>query len=320
MGEWHPTDWWHHVHDGIWSLRLFWGAGRGQLPRTLFSLLLLFAALGQPGLAGTGWAANPTAAELGSRTVVVGATSGVMMVRLRHDAHLDFRAAAPGEGGVELRSSAKAFAVVLSDAAAQRVLVVGGDAGNCRGGICPLPIITPYGFVTEPKTATILIPAGLYQLRLVSSGGAVTAVLPLAGAQRGQVRLTPRGVAHALSSSLPNQLPGATPAFSGGAARDVGQRGIMFSLLTIRGQAAAGGDIGFCYARGSVPQSAFLPGCPGAQPGSITDLNGFVLLTPYKISSSFLLTSQQGVTSAGWWYIGASIPTSVSATTQWISL
>lgn len=298
-----------------------WGGGPRRPSRAKVGVLLLSIGVL---LGGPARAASPrtvsTPVELRAHTQVQGSTNSSLAVRLNRPARLDLRVTSPGEGGVELRSRATAFAIVLSDVTGRRVIVVGGSAASCPHGSCPQPDVTGFGFTFDPKTSSLLLPAGGYELRVITSGGSVTGVLPIAGARSGVAVLRPRTAARAELALVRNNLPEGLPAFGGGATRDMGGRGLLYSLLTVRGSAAAAGDVGFCFGDGQVNSASYVPGCPGAQQGPITDLTGFVTPTAYTLTSSTLLLDRHGLTSGGWWYAGASLPVSSDAVVLWVPL
>lgn len=120
---------------------------------------------------------------------------------------------------------------------------------------------------------TVLVPAGVYSLYLISDGRPVTANLHLPSLT-GAVVLRPDRVARLQLKTLENRLPsssGAITAFSGGEAATMQASGLIVLSAARTSQTIETADAwGFCFYNGAPDPAAvsFLPGCPARATGT----------------------------------------------------
>ena len=262
--------------------------------------------------------AKPTPSVLASRTTVRATRDAVMLVRLASTAQLSFAPVTGPAAGVQLTSKANFFAVTLSSmpGTALRALVVASTASMCPHGTCGAPDLSAYGFGHDSSSASLILPAGEYRLHAVTSGGLVTAVFHFRGIP-GTESLTPTTPAQASIIDLANAVP-INEAYSAGGTATLPQTGLIYSLLSLKGDLTVAGDYGFCFAPGQATRVLYSPGCPSGNIGPITDTTGFVSVTPYSMTSSVALLAQTGTISAGWWYAAGARISSVTGVVLWL--
>jgi hypothetical protein len=216
-------------------------------------------------------ASSSVDAMLGATTVISGTSPAGIAVVLPQAATISGRPI--GNQDVSVSGSGRFVGFVLRSADAASgdgTALIGGQLNGCYSSGCapaaPVTVMLALGSLNNPQTADVTLPAGRYDLYLLTDGGPATVTLHFGGLS-GAAYLAPSTPVSAKEFSPAAELPGigAGPAtYETGTQTSIGEPGGVLLLANAVSETAGAAVVGQCLSHSAplAPGLYAFPGCP----------------------------------------------------------